>query len=72
MSEVLRPGNQAPELELENQDEQLVSLAGLRGHPVIIYFFPEAFSPGCTTPRVVRSGTSSVTPSSVNFSTSHF
>ncbi|HEX3198400.1 MAG TPA: peroxiredoxin [Propionibacteriaceae bacterium] len=49
MSIVLQPGDQAPELELENQDEQLVSLAGLRGHPVIVYFFPEAFSPGCTT-----------------------
>jgi peroxiredoxin Q/BCP len=49
MSIVLRPGDQAPELELENQDEQLVSLASLRGHRVIIYFFPEAFSPGCTT-----------------------
>ena len=49
MSIVLRPGDRAPELDLENQDEQLVSLAGLRGHPVIVYFFPEAFSPGCTT-----------------------
>ena len=49
MSIVLRPGDQAPELELENQDEQLISLASLRGHPVIVYFFPEAFSPGCTT-----------------------
>lgn len=49
MSIVLRPGDQTPELELENQDEQLVSLASLRGHPVIVYFFPEAFSPGCTT-----------------------
>jgi len=49
MSVVLRPGDQAPELELKNQDEQLVRLADLRGHPVIVYFFPEAFSPGCTT-----------------------
>lgn len=49
MSIVLRPGDQTPEWELENQDEQLVSLASLRGHPVIVYFFPEAFSPGCTT-----------------------
>jgi thioredoxin-dependent peroxiredoxin len=48
MSDVLRAGDQAPELELENQDEQLVSLAGLRGRPVIVYFFPKAFSPGCT------------------------
>lgn len=45
---VLRPGDQAPELELENQDEHLVSLAGLRGRPVIVYFFPKAFTPGCT------------------------
>ena len=48
MSIVLRPGDQAPELELENQDEHLVSLAGLRGRPVIVYFFPKAFTPGCT------------------------
>jgi peroxiredoxin Q/BCP len=49
MSIVLRPGDRAPELELENQDGQLVNLASLRGRPVIVYFFPEAFSPGCTT-----------------------
>lgn len=49
MSMVLRPGDQAPELELANQDEHRVSLADLRGHPVIVYFFPKAFTPGCTT-----------------------
>ena len=45
----MRPGEPGPRLELENQDEQLVSLAGLRGHPVIIYFFPEGSVSGCTT-----------------------
>lgn len=48
MSVVLQPGDRSPELDLKNQDEQLVSLASLRGRPVIIYFFPRAFSPGCT------------------------
>ena len=46
---VLRPGEQAPTLDLSNADDELVSLADLRGQRVIIYFFPEAFSPGCTT-----------------------
>ena len=49
MSAVLRSGDPAPDLELENQDEHPVSLAGLRGRPVIVYFFPKAFTPGCTT-----------------------
>jgi peroxiredoxin Q/BCP len=49
MSVVLRPGDQAPELELQNQDGDLMSRAALRGRPVIVYFFPEAFTPGCTT-----------------------
>jgi thioredoxin-dependent peroxiredoxin len=46
---VLRPGDQAPTLDLRNADDELVSLADLRGQRVIIYFFPKAFSPGCTT-----------------------
>jgi len=48
MSVVLQPGDRAPELDLKNQDEQVISLASLRGRSVIIYFFPKAFSPGCT------------------------
>lgn len=44
----LRWGDAAPELELVNQHGRTVSLADLRGHDVIVYFFPKAFSPGCT------------------------
>ncbi len=45
----LREGDVAPELELVNQVGQGVSLAGLRGREVIVYFYPKAFTPGCTT-----------------------
>jgi len=44
----LRWGDLAPDLELANQHGRTVSLADLRGHDVIVYFFPKAFSPGCT------------------------
>ena len=43
-----RWGDPAPDLNLLNQHGQPVSLAGLRGQDVIVYFFPKAFSPGCT------------------------
>ncbi len=49
MDHPLTPGDQAPDLELLNQDGELRSLRQLRGQPVIVYFFPKAFSPGCTT-----------------------
>lgn len=49
MDHTLEPGDPAPELELENQDGTLCSLAQLQGQPVIVYFFPKAFTPGCTT-----------------------
>lgn len=45
---VLHTGDPAPDLDLTNQSGQPVSLASFRGQSVIVYFFPEAFSPGCT------------------------
>ncbi|MDQ6933966.1 MAG: peroxiredoxin [Actinomycetota bacterium] len=45
----LRPGDPAPELSLTNADGTQVRLADLRGRPAIVYFFPKAFTPGCTT-----------------------
>ncbi|MEO5745605.1 MAG: peroxiredoxin [Terracoccus sp.] len=45
---VLSVGDSAPELDLQNQDGQTRSLAQLRGTAVIVYFFPKAFTPGCT------------------------
>ncbi|GAA4348883.1 thioredoxin-dependent thiol peroxidase [Microbacterium rhizosphaerae] len=45
----LAPGTAAPDFTLEDQDDTPVSLHELRGHPVILYFYPAAMTPGCTT-----------------------
>ncbi len=42
-------GGRAPEFTLPNQDEQSVSLSTLLRHgPLILYFYPADFTPGCT------------------------
>ena len=43
------PGEQAPDFELQNQDGEPVRLSSLRGSPVVLYFYPKADTPGCTT-----------------------
>ncbi len=42
-------GTAAPDFELSNQDGEPVTLAGLRGKNVVLYFYPKADTPGCTT-----------------------
>jgi peroxiredoxin Q/BCP len=42
-------GAPAPDFELADQDGEPVTLAALRGHPVVLYFYPKADTPGCTT-----------------------
>ena len=42
-------GDKAPSFELTNQDGETVSLSGLSGQKVIVYFYPAASTPGCTT-----------------------
>lgn len=39
----------APEFELPDQDGNTVKLSALRGRPVVLYFYPKADTPGCTT-----------------------
>jgi peroxiredoxin len=41
-------GDTAPEFSLPDQDKQVVSLAELRGAPVLVVFYPFAFSGKCT------------------------
>jgi thioredoxin-dependent peroxiredoxin len=41
-------GSEAPEFELLSDTEATVRLADMRGHKVIIYFYPKADTPGCT------------------------
>ncbi len=42
-------GDQAPDFELPDQDGNPVKLSELRGQPVVVYFYPKADTPGCTT-----------------------
>ncbi|MGY1913995.1 peroxiredoxin [Blastococcus sp. SYSU DS0973] len=44
----LSVGDRAPEFTLPDQDKQVVSLADLRGTPVLLVFYPFAFSGICT------------------------
>jgi len=44
----LETGSQAPDFTLMNQDRQPVTLSAERGKPVVLAFFPAAFSSVCT------------------------
>ena len=44
----LSPGDVAPDFSLTDADGQPVTLSGLRGQRVIVYFYPAAMTPGCT------------------------
>ena len=42
-------GTQAPDFTLPDQDGNPVTLSDLRGQTVVLYFYPKADTPGCTT-----------------------
>ncbi|WP_423750747.1 thioredoxin-dependent thiol peroxidase [Salinirarus marinus] len=46
---MLDVGADAPEFELPDQHGETVSLADFRGRRVVVYFYPRADTPGCTT-----------------------
>jgi thioredoxin-dependent peroxiredoxin len=46
---MLEAGTQAPDFILPDQDGSEVTLAELRGETVVLYFYPRADTPGCTT-----------------------
>lgn len=46
---MIGPGAPAPDFELPDQDGAPVRLSALRGAPVVLYFYPRADTPGCTT-----------------------
>ena len=45
----LSPGDTAPDFTLPTDSGDEVSLSGLRGRKVIVYFYPAAMTSGCTT-----------------------
>jgi peroxiredoxin Q/BCP len=49
MTDRLQPGDTAPDFTLTNDAGEPVTLSDLRGGKVIVYFYPAAMTPGCTT-----------------------
>ncbi|MFJ6278480.1 thioredoxin-dependent thiol peroxidase [Arthrobacter subterraneus] len=49
MSERLQPGDRAPDFTLTSADGSAVSLGDFAGENVVVYFYPAAATPGCTT-----------------------
>lgn len=52
MTARLTAGATAPEFTLPNQDGTPVSLSDFAGETVVLYFYPAAMTPGCTTQAV--------------------
>jgi len=48
-SDRIEAGASAPEFTLDDQDGAPVSLSDFAGKKVIVYFYPAASTPGCTT-----------------------
>ena len=45
----LSPGDKAPAFTLEDQTGAKVKLSDFKGRKVLVYFYPKADTPGCTT-----------------------
>ncbi|WP_250444067.1 peroxiredoxin [Actinotalea sp. C106] len=45
----LSPGDLAPDFTLPTADGGTITLSHLRGQRVVVFFFPAAMTPGCTT-----------------------
>ncbi len=52
MTARLTPGSTAPEFSLPDSDGNPVSLRDYAGQSVVLYFYPAAMTPGCTTQAV--------------------
>lgn len=52
MTTRLAAGDSAPAFTLPDADGQAVSLADFAGQRVIVYFYPKAMTPGCTTQAI--------------------
>jgi peroxiredoxin Q/BCP len=46
---MINQGDTAPDFELPDQTGRLVKLSDYRGRTVVLYFYPKADTPGCTT-----------------------
>jgi peroxiredoxin Q/BCP len=46
---MIEQGQQAPDFTLPDQDGKPVSLSDYKGQTLVLYFYPKADTPGCTT-----------------------
>ncbi|MEI7559350.1 MAG: thioredoxin-dependent thiol peroxidase [Actinomycetes bacterium] len=46
---MLEAGTKAPDFNLPDQNDEKLKLSSLKGAPVVLYFYPKADTPGCTT-----------------------
>ena len=46
---MLEPGDKAPSFALADQSGRTVKLSDFKGRRVLVYFYPKADTPGCTT-----------------------
>ena len=46
---MLNTGDRAPGFELEDQNGKKIKLSDFEGRKVLLYFYPKADTPGCTT-----------------------
>lgn len=46
---MLKVGDDAPEIVLPDQNGEVVTLSELRGKKIVLFFYPKADTPGCTT-----------------------
>jgi peroxiredoxin Q/BCP len=46
---MLTVGDNAPDFELVSDEDQTVKLSDFRGQQVVLFFYPKADTPGCTT-----------------------
>jgi len=49
MAAMIEPGDSAPDFTLPDQHGNPVTLSELKGQTVVLYFYPKADTPGCTT-----------------------
>lgn len=45
---MVEEGQEAPDFELTSDSGEQIRLTGLRGRPVVLYFYPRDDTPGCT------------------------
>ncbi len=49
MEKKLKPGSKAPRFSLQDQSGNTVKLDDFKGRKLLVYFYPRANTPGCTT-----------------------